>query len=261
MAHPLNTAESLRRLSEADYDVAAGEYDVRGWRVIAANDEPVGKVIDLIIEPAAGKVRYLEVDVDRKISGLHRDRHVLIPIAGAQLDTKDKLVLLTGMTLAAISKLPAYTGASVGLDYDETYRGHLSNAYPPKRLTRSAEELRIGKRLEKKGEVRVAKHVETEHVREDVPVRQERVHVERRPVDRPGAATPEFRNEEVVVPVMEEEAVVEKRPVVKEEIVISKEPVTKHKTVETDVRHEEVDITPGPGDVLFKKDEKSRGGR
>ena len=259
MAHPLNTAESLRRLRDADFDVAPGDYDVRGWRVIAANDEPVGKVVDLIIEPAVGKVRHLEVDVDRKTSGLRRDRRVLIPIGSAQLDTKDHLVLLTGMTPAAISKLPDYTGANFDTDYEETYRGYLDNTQTSKRMTRSAEEVRIGKRLEKKGELQVAKHVETEHVRQDVPVRQEQVHVERRPVDRPGGATAGFRNQEVVVPVMEEEAVIEKRPVVKEEIVISKEPVTTHKTVETDVRHEEVDVTPEPGSVLFKKDEKSRG--
>ena len=120
MAHPLNTSESLRRLSDADYEVAAGEYDVRGWDVMATNDEKIGTVVDLIIDPAAGKVRYLEVNVDRKAVGLDRDRHVLIPIGNAQLDTKDKLVVLSGMTRAAIAKLPAYTGANVDSAYDDT---------------------------------------------------------------------------------------------------------------------------------------------
>lgn len=72
---------------------------------------------------------------------------------------------------------------------------------------------------------------------------------------------PEFRDREIVVPVMTEEVVVEKRPVVKEEIVISKEPVTTQKTVETDLRHEEVDVDRSSGDVRMKKDEKTRGGR
>ena len=184
MVYPLNTSESLRRLSDADYEVAPGEFDVRGWDVVATNDEKIGTVVDLIIDPAAGKVRYLEVDVDRTAVGLDRDRHVLIPIGNARLDTRDKLVLLSGMTRAALANLPAYTGATLDSDYDDTYRGYLSNAYPPKRKTRSAEELRIGQRLERKGDVPVAKPVETERVRQDVPLRQGQVHVLRLPVDR-----------------------------------------------------------------------------
>ena len=60
---------------------------------MAANDQKIGKVVDLIIVPAAGRVRYIEVDIDRTALGLDRDRHVLIPIGNAQLDTRDKLVL------------------------------------------------------------------------------------------------------------------------------------------------------------------------
>ena len=71
--------------------------------------------------------------------------------------------------------------------------------------------------------MRVAKHVETEHVRQEVPVRQEQVHVERRRVNRTAAGARDMRDEAIVVPIMEEEVVVEKHPVVKEEIVISKE--------------------------------------
>jgi PRC-barrel domain len=107
IAHPLNTSESLRRLSDADYEVAAGEYDVRGWDVMATNDEKIGTVVDLIIDPAAGKVRYLEVNVDRKAVGIDRDRHVLIPIGNAQLDTGDKQVLLSGMTRPTLANVPA----------------------------------------------------------------------------------------------------------------------------------------------------------
>ena len=64
-----------------------------------------------------------------------------------------------------------------------------------------------------------------------------------------------------MVPVVEEEIVVEKRPVVKEEIVISKEPVTKHKTIETELRHEEVDVDRSSGNVRLKRDEGQGKGR
>jgi uncharacterized protein (TIGR02271 family) len=48
--------------------------------------------------------------------------------------------------------------------------------------------------------------------------------------------------DEIRVPLMREEAVVEKRPVVKEEIVIGKKVVEEQQTVEAEVRREEFDI-------------------
>jgi uncharacterized protein (TIGR02271 family) len=62
-----------------------------------------------------------------------------------------------------------------------------------------------------------------------------------------------------VIPVREEEAIVDKRPVVKEEVVISKEPVTRERTVEADVRREEFDVKPSSDAVRVKDDVKGRG--
>jgi uncharacterized protein (TIGR02271 family) len=260
MTDPLKTSSSsLIKLSDADYEVAPGEHDVRGWDVCLANDEKIGEVDDLIIDPSAGKVRYVDVELDGDALGLEKDRHVLVPIASAQLDTNDEEVVLGGMTRAALLKLPDYDGKQYAGGYDQTFRSHLNDDLKSKRITRSAEELRIGKRSEQKGEVRVTKHVETEHVKQTIPLRGEEVHVERRPVERAVGSAAEMRNDEIVVPVMEEEAVIEKRPVVKEEIVISKEPKTTQRTVEADVRREEVDVKPSSGDVRVKDDVRGRG--
>jgi uncharacterized protein (TIGR02271 family) len=260
MSSPLHGRESLCRLSDANYEVAPGEHDVRGWKVVLPDDVRIGRVDDLIIAEGAGKVRYLDVNLDRKAVGLSRDRHVLIPIASAQLDPDDKCVVLSGMTRPALLALPDYTGTAFDGRYDTEYGSQLKPEQISKRLTRSAEELRIGKRVAKSGEVRVSKHVETEHVKKDVPLTREEVHVERRPVEHAVGRTPEFRNDEIVVPIVEEEVIVEKRPVVKEEIVISKQPVTKRETIETDLRHEEFDVERSSGDVRVKKD-KTPGGR
>jgi len=70
----------------------------------------------------------------------------------------------------------------------------------------------------------------------------------------------EMHGDEIVIPVIEEEAVIEKRPVVKEEIVISKESTTRDRTVEADVRREEVDVKPSTGDIRVRDDVKGRGG-
>lgn len=266
MANPTTGHPSLVRLKDADYEVAPGEPDVRGWEVCLADDQKIGDVDDLIIDPAEGKVRYLDVDLDSSALNLEKNRHVLVPIAGAQLDTDEEEVLLSGMDREALLRLPDYEGKQFDTSYDQTFRSHQrddlrSNELQSQRITRSAEELRIGKRMEQKGEVRVSKHVETEHVRQSIPVQSEEVRVERRPVERDAVANAELRNDEVRVPVMEEEAVIEKRPVVKEEIVVTKQPRTTERTVETDLKREEVDVQPSSGNVLFRDDAKERGGK
>jgi uncharacterized protein (TIGR02271 family) len=263
-------------LSNADYDVAPGEPDVRGWDVCLANDQKIGKVDDLIIDPSAGKVRYLDVDLDRSTLSLDKNRHVMVPISGAQLDTKDDEVVLSDMSRDALLNLPDYEGKNLpeyegtnlpgsegkrsDTTYDQKLHSRLDEGLTTNRMTRSAEELRIGKRMEQKGEVRVSKHIETEHVTQTVPLRGEEVHVERRPVERAVGAAEELRDDEIRVPVMQETTVVEKRPVVKEEIIVSKEPRTTEETVEADVRHEEFDVSSSSDDIRVRDDMRGRGG-
>lgn len=109
------------------------------------------------------------------------------------------------------------------------------------RVQRIEEELRAGTREREAGAVNVRKRVRTDRERLEVPKRREEVTVERVPVE--GEATEaEIGDDEVRIPVTEEEVVVEKRPVVREEIRIRKEAVEETETVEEDVRREEVDI-------------------
>ena len=75
------------------------------------------------------------------------------------------------------------------------------------RVTRSEEELSIGKRAVRAGEAYLKKTVETEHVREEVPLRHEEVVVERRPLSADAATDVTIDEDEIRVPVMEEEIV------------------------------------------------------
>src|SRR3954468_1592707 len=104
------TSKELCALSDADYEVAPGEHDVRGWDVVLGDDEEIGRVDDLIIDTTAGKVRYLVVDLDHDTLALERDRKVLVPIASAQLDIDDEQVVLGGMPRQALVSLPEYDG-------------------------------------------------------------------------------------------------------------------------------------------------------
>ena len=116
------------------------------------------------------------------------------------------------------------------------------------RVRRSEEELLVGRREREAGAIRVRKRVRTDTERIEVPKKRVEVSVERVPVEEGAStaeeitATPQIGEEEIVVPVVEEEIVVEKRPVVKEEIRIRKQVVEDVEVVEEDVRREEVEI-------------------
>jgi uncharacterized protein (TIGR02271 family) len=62
------------------------------------------------------------------------------------------------------------------------------------------------------------------------------------PVEGREASEAEIGEDEVTMPVTEEEVVTEKRPVVKEELRIRKDAVQDEEVVEEDVRKEEVDV-------------------
>jgi uncharacterized protein (TIGR02271 family) len=110
------------------------------------------------------------------------------------------------------------------------------------RVQRTEEELTAGTREREAGSVNVRKQVRTEREQLRVPKRREEVHVERVPVEGREAPEAEIGDDEVVMPVTEEEVVVEKRPVVKEEIRVRKDVVQDEEVVEEDVRREEVDV-------------------
>src|SRR5215207_244112 len=109
------------------------------------------------------------------------------------------------------------------------------------RVQRSEEELRAGTREREAGKVGVTKQVRTEREQVRVPTRHEEVSFDRVPVDEEGTGA-EIGEDEISVPVVEDEVVVEKRPVVKEEVRIRKDVVEDEELVEEDVRKEEVEV-------------------
>jgi uncharacterized protein (TIGR02271 family) len=109
------------------------------------------------------------------------------------------------------------------------------------RVQRSEEELRAGTREREAGKVGVRKQVRTEREQVRVPTRHEEVSVERVTVDEEGTGA-EIGDDEVSVPVVEDEVVVDKRPMVKEEVRVRKDVVEDEEVVEEDVRKEEVDV-------------------
>jgi uncharacterized protein (TIGR02271 family) len=108
------------------------------------------------------------------------------------------------------------------------------------------EQLRIGKREVERGTVRVRSYLVETPVEQQVQLRDERVEIERRAVDRPVTAaelgSDAFRERTIDVTTRREEAVVDKEARIKEEIVVRKEADQHTETVRDTVRHTEVEV-------------------
>jgi uncharacterized protein (TIGR02271 family) len=113
-------------------------------------------------------------------------------------------------------------------------------------MTRSEEELRVGKTERETGRARLRKYVVEDQVTETVPVQREEVRVEREPITDANIdnATegPAISDEEHEVVLHEEEVVAEKRAVPKERIRLDKDTVTDERQVSETVRKEEIDV-------------------
>ena len=112
-------------------------------------------------------------------------------------------------------------------------------------MTRSEEELQVGKVRREAGRARLRKYVVTENVTTTVPVQREEVRIEREPITEANvdAATagPAISEEEHELVLHEEEAVVTTQAVPKERVRLSKETVTTDEQVSADLRKERIE--------------------
>ena len=250
-----------------DFKVADGDPDVRGWGVIASDGRQVGEVDQLLVDTAAMKVRYLDVELDEGMTA-GADRHVLVPIGYARLDEGSSRVIVDTLAGADIAALPTYSHGPLTREVETDLRSRFDAGYRDgggddfyahdlydddrffsgrsgaRHIVRSEEELAVGKRRVEAGEVSVGKRVETEHVSRPVELSREEAVVERRPITDPGMHS-DARigdGETIRVPLSREEAVVEKRVVPREELVVRKHEVQDTETVEADLRRERIDV-------------------
>lgn len=228
-----------------DFDVADGYTDIRGFDAFLADGRRVGRVYEMLVDPGARRVAAITLDAD---GGMRADgAGSPVPIESVEIDTPSRRVLIQSDGAAGLAAAgPA--GADALRDDDATLL-HPAATRPEgeQRMTLNQEELALYKNRVQAGSVDVHKRVETRHVRESVPVMHEEVTVERRAVDNHDASTEvRYEGDTMIVPVVEEELVVQKRTVVREELVIRRKQVEREQVVEADLRRERADVD-GPG--------------
>lgn len=129
-AAAMGPAESrIVPLREArDFRLAKGDPDVRGWNVFGADGERVGTVSDLLVDPAAMKIRYLDVDLMDDLFKLKEDRHVLVPTDAVDLRERGKDIWLRHLNAEDVARLPAYIGGPV----DPAIEAEVERAFRPR---------------------------------------------------------------------------------------------------------------------------------
>jgi uncharacterized protein (TIGR02271 family) len=145
----------------------------------------------------------------------------------------------TGRAEAASARTEAASGRTAAASVEAGQR----------RIPVGEEELQVGKREIDRGGVRVYSKVTERPVEEQVRLREERVNVERRPVDRavePGDRA--FREETIEVRETAEEPVVAKQARIVEEVVIDKEVDERTETVRDTVRRKDVRVERAGGE-------------
>jgi uncharacterized protein (TIGR02271 family) len=138
-------------------------------------------------------------------------------------------------------------------DRDEAARGTVgrdtSGPTTDDAMTRSEEQLHVGKERETTGRARLRKYVTTENVTRTIPVEREEVRVEREPITdaNRGAALdgPAISEEEHEVVLHEERPVVEKEAVPVERVRLDKDVVRDDVTVNEEVRKENIETDGG----------------
>ena len=136
-------------------------------------------------------------------------------------------------------------GTSGRVTEDAAESGNASGRSTDDTMTLSEERLNVGTRTEETGRARLRKYVVTEEQTVTVPVRKEKLVVEREPItdasrDR-GVTGAEISEEEVEIVLHEERPVVQKETVAVEEVRLGTQTVTDEKQVTETVRKEEVD--------------------
>ena len=119
-----------------DYKVAKGDPDVRGWEVLSNDGRRIGKVEELLVDTAAMRVRYLEIDLDNDLRNLAgggtgpgtKSDNILIPVGSAQLHEKDDRVTVD-LLHSLVTGIPGYNRSTFNREYETNLRRHFDRDY------------------------------------------------------------------------------------------------------------------------------------
>ncbi len=104
----------LRRMADLEKDYRVAGEDPRGWTVVAADGNHIGRVAGLLMDPSEMRARFLDVAVDEEKLDLEPvDRHILLPVDRIRLARSKKRVIVGGLLAGDLADYPQYGGLPV----------------------------------------------------------------------------------------------------------------------------------------------------
>ncbi len=227
-------------------------YDWHGRALVGQDGEKIGKVDEIYVDEQNQQPEWAQVT-----TGLFGTSSSFVPLAGATSQEEEvELFRHYGIdyteegSVTAAGGHASAGGAGAGAPAGREPAGQdVSGPETDDVMTRSEEELHVGKDERERGRARLRKYVVTEEVQQTVPVWREEVRLEREPITdanvEQATEGPAISEEEHEVVLYEEEPVVEKRAVPKERVRMIKDTVTDEEQISEEVRKEEIEAEDG----------------
>jgi uncharacterized protein (TIGR02271 family) len=205
--------------------------------VYDSSGEQIGHVGEIWADEQSGQAEWLKIG-----TGFLGMKNLFVPVQGGRLEEDG--------FHAAYSKDQVEGSPELEGEWDDEYESRLYESYGLERgmqpaasdtMTRSEEELAVGKQSVEAGTVRLRKYVETEPVEMDVELQRETARVTRETIDQPVEGV-ELSEEEIEVPLTAERPVVSKQTVAKERVALETDVETETQTVRDELRKERVEV-------------------
>src|SRR3712207_4410409 len=242
--------------------------DVQTWKgltLYGSDNDKIGEIADVYLDRQSGEPEWLAVKTGlfgsnvsfvpiREATG--SGEGVTVPYEKAKVKDAPNAQADGELSPEEERRLYQHYGLEFGdFDYDAEYtetRGQVggpgqdtSGPNTDNAMTRSEEELRVGKTQTEVGRARLRKYIVTENVETTVPVQREEVRIEREPITEGNIDNaldgPALSEEEHEVTLHAEQPVVEKNVVPKERVRLEKDTFTEEQTVSDEVRKERIE--------------------
>lgn len=144
-----NKDRNLYRLDElSDYKIASNYSDVRGWKIVDADNRTIGTIDNLWVNKDMKRVVYLDVKADKALIEDSRnvihdaisnentdefiykdgDSHVIIPIGSVSINKDTKIVMANGIGYDTFRNTSRYNRQS---NFNRDYERRVMKSYYP----------------------------------------------------------------------------------------------------------------------------------